>query len=49
MAGRPGTTWRVTDLTKSVTPPWTPISTPLPVEINATHTTCSSPLVNVLV
>jgi hypothetical protein len=31
--GRPATTWRVTDLTKSVTPPWTPINTPLPVEI----------------
>jgi hypothetical protein len=25
--GRPATTWRVTDLTKSVTPPWTPINT----------------------
>jgi hypothetical protein len=34
--GRP-TTWRVTDLTKLVIPPWTPINTPLPVEIR-THT-----------
>jgi hypothetical protein len=32
------TTWRVTYLTKSVTPPWIPINTPLPVEIR-THTT----------
>jgi hypothetical protein len=46
---RPATTWCVTDLTKSVTPPWTPINTPLPVEIKATHTTCSLPLVKVLV
>jgi hypothetical protein len=29
------------------TSPWTPINTPLPVEIKATHTTCSSPLVKV--
>jgi hypothetical protein len=45
----PATTWRVTDLTKSVTPPWTPINTPLLVKIKATHTTCSSPLVKVSV
>jgi hypothetical protein len=32
------TTWQVTDLTKSVTPPWTPINTPLLVKIR-THTT----------
>jgi hypothetical protein len=36
MADRPATTWRVTDLTKSVTTPWTPINTPLSVEIR-TH------------
>jgi hypothetical protein len=36
--GRPTNTWQVTDLTKLVTPPWTPINTPLPVEIR-THTT----------
>jgi hypothetical protein len=35
--GRLATTWRVTDLTKSVTPPWTLINTPLPVKIR-THT-----------
>jgi hypothetical protein len=34
----PATTWRVTDLTKLVTPPWTPINTPSLVEIR-THTT----------
>jgi hypothetical protein len=45
----PATTWRVTNLTKSITPPWTPINTPLLMEIKATHTTCSSPLVNVSV
>jgi hypothetical protein len=37
----------VIDLTKLVTPPWTPINTPLPVEINTPHFTCSSPLVKV--
>jgi hypothetical protein len=47
--GQPATTWRVTDLTMSVTPPWTPINTPLPVEIKAAHSTCSSPHVNILV
>jgi hypothetical protein len=36
--GQPATTWQVTELTKLVTPPWTPINTPLPVEIR-THTT----------
>jgi hypothetical protein len=46
--GWSATTWCVTDLTKSVTPPWTPIS-PLPVQIKATHTTYSSPLVKVSV
>jgi hypothetical protein len=35
--GRPTTTWRVTDLTRSEISPWTPINTPLPVEIR-THT-----------
>jgi hypothetical protein len=30
-------------------PPWTPINTPLLVEINTPHHTCSSPLVKVLV
>jgi hypothetical protein len=29
--GWPATTWLVTDLTKLVTPHWTPINTPLPV------------------
>jgi hypothetical protein len=28
MAGRPATTWRVINLTKSVTPAWTPTNTP---------------------
>jgi hypothetical protein len=37
--GRPASTWRVIDITKSVTPPWTPINTSLPVEIKATLTT----------
>jgi hypothetical protein len=46
---RPATTWRVIDLTKSVTPPWTLLNNPLSVKIKATHTTCCSPLVNVLV
>jgi hypothetical protein len=32
-----------------VTPPWTPINTPLPIKIKTTHTTCSSPLVKVSV
>jgi hypothetical protein len=36
-------------LNQAVTPPWTPINTPLPVEIKAPHSTCSSPLVKVLV
>jgi hypothetical protein len=36
--GRPATTWQVNDLTKSVTPPWTPINIPLLVEIR-THIT----------
>jgi hypothetical protein len=47
--GRPAITWCVTDLIKSVTPPWTPINTPLPVEFNTPHSTCSSPLVKFLV
>jgi hypothetical protein len=46
--GRPAITWCVTDLIKSVTPPWTPINTPLPVEFNTPHSTCSSPLVKFL-
>jgi hypothetical protein len=49
MAGQPATTCRVTDITQSVTAAWNPINTPLPVEIKITHTTCSSPLVKVLV
>jgi hypothetical protein len=49
MAGQAATTWHVTDLTKSVSHPWTAINTPLPVEIKATHSTCSSPLVKVSV
>jgi hypothetical protein len=36
---RLATTWHVTDSTKSVTPPWTPINTPLLVEIKAKLTT----------
>jgi hypothetical protein len=36
--GRLASTWQFTDLTKSVTSPWTPINTPLPVEIR-THAT----------
>jgi hypothetical protein len=40
---------RVTDLIKSVTPPWTPINTPLLLEFKIPHSTCSSPLVKVLV
>jgi hypothetical protein len=35
---QPAPTWQVIDLTKSATPPQTPINTPLPVEIR-THTT----------
>jgi hypothetical protein len=49
MAGQPAMTWCVTDITKSVIPPWTPINSPLPEEIKATHSTCSSPLVKVSV
>jgi hypothetical protein len=44
---RPATICCVTDLTKSVTPPWTPVNIPLLVEIEITHSTCSSPLVKV--
>jgi hypothetical protein len=45
--GRLATTWRVIDLTKSVTPPWTPYKYPLSVEINTPHSTYSSPLVKI--
>jgi hypothetical protein len=50
--GRPATTWQVTNLTKSVTPRWTPINTPLLVEIR-THTTfgdstCRAPILSVV-
>jgi hypothetical protein len=34
-------------LIKSVTAPETPINTPLPMEFNTPHYTCSSPLVKV--
>jgi hypothetical protein len=44
---RPANTWCVTNLIKSVTPPWTPVNTPLPVEFKIPHTTYSSPLVKV--
>jgi hypothetical protein len=40
MAGQP-------PLGMLLTPPWTPVNTPLPVEIKATHSTCSSPLIKV--
>jgi hypothetical protein len=40
-------TWRVTNLIKSVTAPETPINTPLLMEFNTPHYTCSSPLVKV--
>jgi hypothetical protein len=45
--GWPANTYRITDLIKSVTAPGTPISTPLPMEFNTPHYTCSSPLVKV--
>jgi hypothetical protein len=45
--GWPDNTWRVTDLIKSVTPPGTRISTPLPMEFNTPYSTCSSSLVKV--
>jgi hypothetical protein len=46
--GRSANTWRVTDLIKLVTPPWTPINTPL-MEFKTPHSTCSSPLVKVAI
>jgi hypothetical protein len=45
--GQPVTTWHVTDLTKLVTPPWTPINILILVEIKTTHSTYSSPLLKV--
>jgi hypothetical protein len=42
-------TWCVTDLIRSVTPPWTPINTPLLIEFRTPHSTCSSPLLKVSV
>jgi hypothetical protein len=47
--GRPDTTWCQTDLSKSVEVPFTPINTPLTVKVEIPHSTCSSPLVKVLV
>jgi hypothetical protein len=53
--GRLATTWQVIDITKSVTPPWTPINTPLSVEIRThTHTphfgdsTCKASILTVV-
>jgi hypothetical protein len=46
---RPANTWCVTDLIKSVTPPWTPTNTPPSMEFKIPHSTCSSPLVKVAV
>jgi hypothetical protein len=51
--GRSATTWRVTDLIKSVIPPWTPINIRIQVEIR-THTphfgyfTCKAPILSVV-
>jgi hypothetical protein len=43
------TPWRQTDLFKLVEVPFTPINTPLEVKVDTSHSTCSSPLVKVLV
>jgi hypothetical protein len=45
--GWPANTWRVSNLIKSVTPPWTPINIPMSMEFKITHSTCSSSLVKV--
>jgi hypothetical protein len=47
--GRQANTWQITDLIKSVIALGTPINTPLPMEFRTPHSTCSSPLVKVLV
>jgi hypothetical protein len=44
--GHPTTTWRQTDLSKSVEVQFTPINTPLMVKVNTPHSFCSSPLIN---
>jgi hypothetical protein len=40
--GRSATTWRQTDLSKSVEVPFTPINTPLMVKVKTPHSFCSS-------
>jgi hypothetical protein len=45
--GRSATTWRQTNLSKSVEVSFTPIHTPLRVIVDTPHSTCSSPLVKV--
>jgi hypothetical protein len=43
------TPWHQTDLFKLVEVPFTPINNPLEVKVDTSHSTCSSPLVKVLV
>jgi hypothetical protein len=47
--GRPATTWCQTNLSESVEILFTPVNIPLTVKVEITHSTCSSPLVKVLV
>jgi hypothetical protein len=49
LLGRSVTTWRQTDFSKSVEVPFTPINMPLTVQVDTSHSFCSSPLVKVLV
>jgi hypothetical protein len=46
---RSATTWRQTDLSKSVEVPFTPKNSPLTVKVETAHSFCSSPLVKVLI
>jgi hypothetical protein len=50
--GQPATTWRVTDLTKSVTPPWTPMNTLYRWKSDLTphfgDSTCKAPILSVV-
>jgi hypothetical protein len=47
--GRLASTWCQIDLSKSVEVSFTPINTPLMVKAETPHSTCSSPLVKVLI
>jgi hypothetical protein len=47
--GRPASTWRQADLSKSLEVPFTPINTPLMVKVDTLCSTYSSPLVKVLI